>query len=172
MSNETIPIKFIEDHIFLIRGKKVMFDSHLAELYGVATKRLNEQIKRNMPRFPDDFMFQLTENEHLNLRSQFATSRGYGGRRYLPYVFTEQGVAMLSSVINSEQAIQVNIAIMRVFVRLREILSANKELAQRLDQLEGRMGEKDKEIKVIFEAIRRLMSQPDESKRKIGFHAD
>ena len=90
----------------------------------------------------------------------------------MPYVFTEQGVAMLSSVINSEQAIQVNIAIMRVFVRLREILSANKELAQRLDQLEGRMGEKDKEIKVIFEAIRRLMSQPDESKRKIGFHAD
>ena len=170
--------KVIEGKIFMIRGHKMMLDKDLAELYGVPTKRLNEQVKRNIKRFPWDFMFQLTKKESLmfqieasSLRSQFATSKR-GGRRYLPYVFTEQGVAMLSSVLNSKRAIQVNIAIMRVFVKLREILSAHKELAHKLSQLERKIEKHDAEIQGIFEAIRQLMKPSGKSKHRIGFYKD
>jgi hypothetical protein len=162
-----IPIGGIEGLILLIRGHKVMLDSDLAELYGVTTKRLNEQVRRNLSRFPEDFMFQLTESETHLLRSQFATSKGgRGGRRYLPYAFTEQGVAMLSSVLNSGRAIKVNIEIMRAFVRLRQILASNKELAKRLDDLEKKY---DAQFRVVFDAIRELMKPPESKKRPIGF---
>jgi hypothetical protein len=162
-----LPTEIIEKKILLIRGQKVMLDSDLAELYGVATKRFNEQAKRNLNRFPIDFMFQLNEEETEVLRSQFATSKtGRGGRRYFPYVFTEQGVAMLSSILNSEQAIEVNILIMRAFVKLREMIVSNKDLARRLDELENKY---DKQFKIVFEAIRQLMTPPVTPKRKIGF---
>ena len=162
-----IPIERIERLILLIRGHKVMLDSDLADLYGVTTKRLNEQVRRNLSRFPEDFMFQLTESEARLLRSQFATSKeGRGGRRYPPYAFTEQGVAMLSSVLNSERAVQVNIEIMRAFVRLRQILASNKELAKRLDELERKY---DAQFKVVFDAIRELMRPQESKKRPIGF---
>ncbi len=141
-----------------------MLDSELAELYQVPTKRLTEQVKRNILRFPVDFMFQLTSEEAENLRSQFATSRsGHGGRRYLPYVFTEQGVAMLSSVLNSERAVQVNIAIMRAFVKLREILATHKDLARKLEEMEKKY---DAQFKVVFDAIRQLMATPEPKKKK------
>ncbi len=165
-----IPVERIEQQIFVIRRQKVMLDSHLALLYGVPTKRLNEQVRRNISRFPDDFMFQLTEDEYELLRSQNATSRsGSGGRRYLPLAFTEQGVAMLSTVLNSERAIQVNIAIMRAFVKLREILSTHRDLAQKLEELERKYETHDRQIKSIFEAIRQLMLPPEKPKRQIGF---
>ncbi len=175
--NELTLQRQIETKIFMIRGYKVMLDKELAKLYDVPTKRLNEQVKRNIKRFPADFMFQLTMEEFLrmdmnstSLRSQIATSKR-GGRRYLPYAFTEQGVAMLSSVLNSERAVQVNIAIMRVFVRIREILSAHKELAHKLNELEKRVKKHDKQITGIFEVIRQLMEPPPESpRRQIGFH--
>lgn len=142
-----------------------MLDFHLAPLYGVSTKRLKEQVRRNLARFPSDFMFQLTPEEFDILRSQIATS-SWGGRRYSPYAFTEQGVAMLSSVLNSERAIQVNIEIMRAFVKLREILSTHKELARKLEELERKY---DTQFKIVFEAIRQLMKPPEKPKRKIGF---
>jgi hypothetical protein len=165
-----VSVASIEKAIFLIRGQKVMLDSDLATLYGVTTKRLNEQVRRNASRFPSDFTFQLDEREATALRSQFATSKeGRGGRRYLPYVFTEQGVAMLSSVLHSERAIQVNIAIMRVFVRLREMLAAHRELAAKLEQLEKRIESHDEQIHAIFEAIRQLMTPPASPRKKIGF---
>jgi phage regulator Rha-like protein len=160
----------IEKSIFLIRGQRVMVDSDLVALYGVTTKRLNEQVRRNASRFARDFMFQLDEKEASALRSQFATSKeGRGGRRYLPYVFTEQGVAMLSSVLNSERAIQVNIAIMRVFVRLREMMATHKELAHKLAELEERIRDHDEQIQAIFEAIRQLMAPPESPRKRIGF---
>ncbi|MDP2682378.1 MAG: ORF6N domain-containing protein [Deltaproteobacteria bacterium] len=162
-----VPIEAIEGKILLIRGHKVMLDSSLAELYGVATKVLIQAVKRNARRFPPDFMFQLNNQEVISLRSQFVTSKsGRGGRRYLPYVFTEQGVAMLSSALNSERAIQVNIAIMRVFVKLREMIASNKELSRRLDELEKNY---DTQFKVVFDAIRQLMASPEPKRRKIGF---
>jgi len=139
----------IERKIYLIRGQKVMIDSHLASLYGVKTKYLLRAVKRNRMRFPCDFAFQLNRSEFRNLRCQFGTSSLWGGRRYLPYVFTEQGVAMLSSVLNSPRAIQVNIAIMRVFVRLREILSTHRELAHKLRLLETRIDKHDHQIQSI-----------------------
>jgi phage regulator Rha-like protein len=152
---ELVSPEHIEQSILLIRHQKVMLDSDLAELYGVSTKRLNEQVKRNRARFPGDFMFQLTVSETEILRSQFATSKkGGGGRRYLPYAFTEQGVAMLSSVLNSERAIQVNIEIMRAFVRLRRILASHAALTRKLDALEKKY---DAQFKVVFDAIRELM---------------
>ncbi len=129
ITNLAVSVQVIERRSYLIRGHKVMIDVDLAELYGVSTKRLNQQVQRNRKRFPDDFMFQLTKVEAENLRLQFATSRsGHGGRRSLPYVFTEQGVAMLSTVLSSEQAIEVNIMIMRAFVKLRQMLESNEEL--------------------------------------------
>lgn len=171
---DLMPQEVIERKIYLIRGRKVMLDSELAGLYGVETKNLNLQVRRNARRFPEDFMFKLTKEE--NLRLQFATS-SYGGRRYLPYVFTEQGVAMLSSVLNSERAIEVNIAIMRAFVRLRDILLKHKDLAVKIAALElkydnhdMRLSGCDKHILAIFEAIKKLMVPPPEKPRRImGF---
>ena len=173
----------IEQKIFLIRNHRVMMDKDLAKLYGVSTKRLNEQVKRNVGRFPEDFMFQLTGKEAIALRSQFATSKKAGSLRsqnatlkrgrhskYLPYAFTEQGVAMLSSVLNSKRAIDVNIAIIRVFVKLRQILSTHKELSYKLRELERKIEKHDAEIQSIFEAIHQLMTVPEKPKRKIGFH--
>lgn len=165
---EIVPPEIIEQRIFLIRGCKVMLDSHLAELYEVATFRLNEAVKRNLGRFPKDFMFQLTKEEVRILTSQFAMSKsGSGGRRTLPYVFTEQGVAMLSTVLNSDRAIAVNIAIMRTFVQLRKILSANKELAEKLKELESKY---DKKFRIIFDVLRQLLQPlPEPPKRPMGF---
>lgn len=162
-----IPEENIQNLIYSIRGMRVMFDSDLASLYGVPTHRLNEQVKRNHFRFPADFMFQLTEEEWRELRSHFAISKK-GGRRYMPYVFTEQGVAMLSSVLNSKQAIEVNIQIMRTFVQLRKMVLVNKELIERLDKLEAKY---DKQFSAVFDAIRALMRTDEKPKRSIGFHS-
>jgi hypothetical protein len=173
-----VHVQEIEKKIFMSRGHKVMLDTDLAVLYGVQVKRLNEAVRRNIARFPEDFMVQLTPEEVQNLRSQFATSSlrfqtgtsNYGGRRYLPYVFTEQGVSMLSSVLNSERAIAVNIAIMRAFVRLRQMVSANKELAAKLAELESKVDTHDGQIRSVFEVIRKLMAPPpDTARRSIGF---
>ena len=173
-SEVLLPVEIIQNKIFLIRGQKVMLDKDLAQLYQVATKRFNEQVKRNIKRFPEDFMFQLTQEEFDNLRSQFATS-SWGGRRYLPYVFSDYGVAMLSSVLNSDRAIDVNIQIMRVFTKLRELMLSHKDLARKIEELEKKY---DKQFVVVFEAIRKLMTAPvvppsDDYKRtKIGFIVD
>jgi hypothetical protein len=157
----------IERIIYMIRGHKVMLDSDLADLYGVETKMLVRAVKRNADRFPIDFMFQLDNKEFENLRFQFGTSSRWGGRRYLPYVFTEQGVAMLSSVLKSERAIQVNIAIMRSFVKIREMLSAHKDLARKLEEIEKKY---DSQFRVVFDAIRQLMSTPEKKMKEIkGF---
>ena len=160
-------VERVERRIFLIRGEKVMLDSDLAEMYGVVTKTLNRAVRRNRERFPSDFMFELRVKEIALLRYQFGTSNaGRGGRRYRPFVFTEQGVAMLSSVSHSDRAIQVNIAIMRAFVRLRRLLSTHRDLARKLDELEQKY---DKRFAVVFVAIRRLMAQVDPPRRRIGF---
>jgi hypothetical protein len=159
----------IPQRILTIRGHRVMLDVDLAELYGVTTKRLNEAVRRNAARFPNDFMFQLAPGEVESLRSQFATSNGRGGRRYLPYAFTEQGVAMLSSVLNSKRAILVNISIMRAFVSLRETLGSHKELSRTLEDLERKYAAHDAQIKGIFGAIRALMEPPKTPDRRIGF---
>jgi len=166
-----VPVEMIEKKILLIRGEKVMLDAALAELYGVATKVLLQSVKRNIKRFPSDFMFQLNYQEVAALRSQIVTSNiGRGGRRYQPYVFTEQGVAMLSSVLNSKRAVKVNIEIMRAFVRLRQMLSSNAELARKLDALEKKY---DEQFKVVFDAIRELMTPPTSVKKgKIGFRRE
>ena len=168
MSNtDLIPSDKIEKVIYLIRGEKVMLDRDLASLYGVDTKVLNRAVKRNLLRFPSDFMFQLTSDEADVLRCQIGTSKkGRGGRRYFPYVFTEQGVAMLSSVLNSDRSIIVNIEIMRAFVKLRQMLASNAELSRRLDALESKY---DKQFKVVFDAIRHLMATP--TRKEIGFHS-
>jgi len=167
-----IPVEMIEKKILIIRGEKVMLDADLAELYGVETKMLVRAVKRNIDRFPSDFMLHLEKEEFENLRFQFGTSSRWGGRRYLPYAFTEQGVAMLSSVLNSERAVHVNIAIMRAFVKLREMLSTHKELAHKLAQLERKIEKHDEEIKVIFDAIRQLMTPPEPKRKKIGFRRE
>jgi len=160
----------IEGKIHVIRGQRVMLDSDLAALYCVQTKILNKAVARNSERFPDDFMFRLLADEADSLRFQFGTSKsGRGGRRYLPYVFTEQGVAMLSSVLHSKRAALVNIAIMRAFVKLREMLGAHKELAGKLTQLENKIEKHDAEIGAIFDAIRQLMDTPVPKVKKIGF---
>lgn len=160
----------IESAIYALRGEKVLLDEDLASLYRVETKRLIEQVKRNIERFPDDFMFQLTQQEWESLRSQSATSKGdrpgRGGRRYTPYAFTEQGVAMLSSVLRSETAVAVNIEIMRAFVRLRSMLASNEQMQRKLDSLERKY---DKQFKVVFDAIRALMTPPEPKKSRIGF---
>jgi hypothetical protein len=167
-----IPVKVIERKILLIRGQKVMLSTHLAKLYAVETRALNQAVKRNINRFPEDFMFQLNNSEAEQLVSQnvIPHKKYFGGS--LPYAFTEQGVAMLSSVLNSERAIHVNIAIMRAFVKLREILSINKELAHKLAQLERKIEKHDEEIKLIFDAIRQLMTPPEPKRRRIGFLQD
>jgi len=160
--------KTIEKKILLIRGKKVMLDRDLALLYEVPTKRLNEQVKRNIKRFPPDFMLQLTKKEFENLKSHFATS-SWGGTRKLPMVFTEQGVAMLSTVLNSERAIMVNIQIMRTFTKLRELFATHKDLQQKIEAIESKY---DQQFKIVFEAIRQLLEPPpvpEKSKGRIGF---
>jgi hypothetical protein len=167
-----VPVELIERRIYLIRGYKVMLDRDLADLYQVETSYLNRQVKRNIDRFPVDFMFQLNEDESEALRCQFGISNaaGRGGRRYLPYAFTQEGVAMLSSVLRSGRAVLVNVAIMRAFVRLREILISNKDLANRLDSLEKKY---DSSFRVVFDAIRKLMGPPtDRDRRVIGFRTD
>ena len=161
-----VPIEVIEGKILLIRGQKVMMSTHLAELYGVETRVLNQAVKRNINRFPEDFMFQLNDFEADQLVSQnvIPHRKYFGGS--LPYAFTEQGVAMLSSVLNSKRAVQVNIAIMRAFVKLREMLAGNKNLARKLEQMEKKY---DAQFKVVFDAIRQLMASPEPKRRKIGF---
>jgi len=163
---ELIPEDVVEKKIYLIRGQKIILSIHLAELYGVETRALNQAVKRNIDRFPEDFMFQLKDSEAEWLVSQnvIPHKKYFGGS--FPYAFTEQGVAMLSSVLNSERAVQVNIAIMRAFVKLREMIAANKDLARRLDDIEKKY---DTQFKVVFDAIRQLMTPPEPKKRKIGF---
>jgi hypothetical protein len=191
MSKEIIPAARIAQSIYLLRGQKVMLDFDLAALYGVATKVLNQAVKRNRERFPDDFMFRLTAEERSNLRSQIVTSSRqildnqripsnrsqfvtgsfkHRERKSRPYAFTEQGVAMLSSVLNSARAVKVNIAIMRAFVKLRETLETNRELAQKFAELEKRVGKHDEKIDAILEAIRQLIAPPKKPRREIGFH--
>ena len=171
-SELTLPIVspgFIERWIYLIRKQKVMLDSDLAELYGVETFNLNKAVKRNIDRFPDDFMFQLSQEEAESLRFQIGMSKvsGRGGRRYLPYAFTEQGVAMLSSVLNSKRAVQVNITIMRAFVKLRELLATHKDLAEKLEALEKKY---DRQFKIVFDAILQFMKPENPLKeRRVGF---
>ena len=179
MAKLTAPVRVegIIRAILVLRGHRVLLDEMLAELYGVETKVLIQAVKRNRARFPPDFMFQLTASEWDGLRSQFVTSKpGRGGRRYSPYAFTEQGVAMLSSVLKSARAIAVNIQIMRAFVRMRELLISSRELAQKLDQLEARLEKKlashDEAIAAILSAIRELMNPETPKHRSIGFTAD
>lgn len=154
----------------MIRDQKVMLDSDLAELYGIETKRLNEQVRRNLDRFPEDFMFQLTQEEAESLRSQFATSKIHrGGRTYLPYVFAEHGVLMLSSVLNSKQAIQVNIYIMRVYTRIRELFLAHKDVFIRVEQVEKQMIKQDQKIELLFTYLNKFMDKEDNPREQIGF---
>jgi hypothetical protein len=172
----TLPVDEITRTITVVRGHKVLLDAQLASLYGVATRILVQAVKRNKQRFPEDFMLRLTAEEWTSLRSQFVTSNAErGGRRYLPYAFTEQGVAMLSSVLRSPQAIAVNIQIMRAFVRMRDLLNSNKELSRQFTQLEARLtrklGDHDQAIAAILSAIRQLMDAPVSKKRGIGFTA-
>jgi len=165
-----IPIERIERAIYLIRGERVMLDRDLADLYGVSTKTLKQAAKRNIDRFPRDFMFVLNPAEFENWRSQFVTSKAdRKGLRYAPMAFTEHGILMLSSVLKSERAIQINIEIMRTFVKLRQLLTSNKELARRLDELESRY---DRQFKIVFDAIRQLMTPPSHTRKQIGFHVE
>jgi len=166
---ELIPVGRIAQSIHLLRGQKVMLDNDLAALYEVPTGHLNRAVKRNLSRFPSDFMFRLNRNEARILKCQFGIS-SWGGRRGYPYAFTEQGVAMLSSILNSPRAVKVNIAIMRAFVKLREMLETNRELAHKFSELQQRVGKHDEEIAAIINAIRQLMAPPERPRREIGFH--
>ncbi|MDQ6622500.1 MAG: ORF6N domain-containing protein [Verrucomicrobiota bacterium] len=171
MSEEIVlPVEQVAQAILFFRGQKVLLDAELARLYGVTTGNLNKAVQRNRDRFPDDFMFQLSSEEAKRLIFHFGISKGHGGRRKLPYVFTEQGVAMLSSVLRSERAVKVNIAIMRAFVQLREALETNRALARKFSELEARVGKHDDEIGAIIDAIRQLMTPPEKPLREIGFH--
>lgn len=163
-----IPAERIEKAIVVVREQKVMLDRDLAELYGVTTGNLNKAVKRNLDRFPPDFMFQLKQEEYESLRFQFGILKKGQHSKYLPYAFTEQGVAMLSSVLRSKRAVHVNIEIMRAFVRLRQFLSAHKELKQKLEEMEMKY---DEQFQVVFEAIRQLMTPPDPPRKRIGFEA-
>ncbi len=175
MEDKTALIRMaqIEESILLIRGQRVMLDRDLAALYGVETKNLNKAVRRNLDRFPDDFMFELTLDEAeacAASRFQFGTLKRGQNIKYLPHVFTQEGVAMLSSVLRSSRAIQVNIAVMRVFVRLREALALHKELAHKLAELERKIESHDDSIRTVFEAIHELMASPTTSSKEIGFH--
>jgi hypothetical protein len=169
-----VPIEQISSSILFFRRQRVLLDSDLASLYGVTTKRFNEQVRRNLARFPADFMFQLTAEEVIALRSQFATSKlGRGGRRYAPYAFTEHGAIMAATILNTPLAVEMSVYVVRAFVQLRDILGSNKELARRLDELERKLASHDQAITGILNAIRQLMSPPPEPKRRgIGFTAD
>ena len=188
MASVTVSVQIVDRRICLIRGHKVMIDADLAELYEVTTKRFNQQVRRNLKRFPEDFMFQLTTEEAESLRSQFATSKtsqgdlrsqfatsktsakpSRGGRRYLPYAFTEQGVAMLSSVLNSERAIEVNIAIMRAFVKLRQLLESNEELNRKFAAVIRKLATHDKYFSVVFDELKKLNEPPTTPRKQIGF---
>lgn len=165
-----VSVQFVERRIYLIRGHKVLLDFDLAELYGVPTKRLNEQVQRNPKRFPEDFMFQLTKSEAEVLRSHFATSKaGRGGRRSHPYAFTEPGVAMLSSVLTSEQAIEVNITIMRAFIQLRQMLESNEELNRKFAAVIRKLSTHDKYFRVVFDELRKLTEPLELPRKTIGF---
>jgi hypothetical protein len=168
-TNFVIPVEKIERSIFLIRGQRVMLDRDLASLYGVSTKVLNQAVKRNKGRFPEDFMFRLAQEEKNELVTNCDRLRRLKHSSALPSVFTEQGVAMLSSVLNSERAIKVNILIMRSFVRLREAMASSKEFARRLDELERRIASHDENIRTLFQAIRKLMAPPAVGQKRIGF---
>lgn len=164
---ELTPQEQIEKKILLIRGHKVMLDSDLAQLYGVTTKRFNEQVSRNKKRFPKDFMIRLTGKEAAILRSQIATS-SWGGRRYLPYVFTEHGAIMAANVLNSERAVEMSIRVVRTFIKLRQILSTHKALIRKIEEMEKKY---DYQFQVVFDAIKQLLEPPPEKqKHQIGFH--
>ncbi|PYK84017.1 MAG: DNA-binding protein [Verrucomicrobia bacterium] len=169
MSKSIVPVHRIARSILVLRGEKVLLDVDLARLYGVITGNLNKAVQRNRERFPADFMFQLTAEEARNLKFQFGIS-SWGGLRTRPYAFTEQGVAMLSSVLKSKRAVKVNIAIMRAFVKLRETLETNRKLARKFEELEKRVGKHDEDISGIIEAIRQLIAPPKQPRREIGFH--
>ncbi len=171
-SLDVIPVERLAQAIYFIRGAKVMLDSDLADLYAVPTRTLLQAVKRHAERFPKDFMFQLAPQEFAILRSQIViSSLTHGGRRHRPFVFTEQGVAMLSSVLNSERAVQVNIAIMRTFIKLREVMATNQDLARKFNELEARVGGHDEQLAEILEAIRQLIAPPaEDSKKEMGFH--
>jgi hypothetical protein len=166
-----VPIERVERAIFIARGHRVIFDETLAQLYGVSTKRLNEQVRRNSHRFPDDFMFQLASDEWASLRSQIATLRPDRGqhRKYLPCVFTEHGAVMAANVLNSPTAVQASIQVVRAFVRLRQLLASHEELARKLEALERKY---DKRFRVVFDTIRALMTPPETKRRPIGFRLD
>jgi len=164
-----LTVSEIGRRIHNIRGHRVMLDSDLAELYGVETKALTRAMKRNAGRFPEDFVFQLDKEEYANLRYQIGASKKWGGRRYMPYVFTEHGAIMLASVLNSERAIETSIFVVRAFVRMREILTVHKELARKVSELERRVTGHDEDIKTLVAAIRQLMQPPSPKKRRIGY---
>lgn len=178
VSRRSLPVPPVQDiarAILVLRGHRLLLDADLAGLYGVTTKRLNEQVRRNTSRFPGDFIFQLTGEEHQALRSHFATSKtptGRGGRRYLPYVFTEHGAIMAATVLNSPRAVEVSVYVVRAFVQLRELLGSSRELARRFEQLEARLDKNDTAIAAILSAIRELMHPPAPKRRGIGFTAD
>ena len=159
----------VESRIFVLRQQKVILDRDLAELYGVPVKRLNEQVKRNRERFPDDFMFQLTKVEEADLEGQTSAKPGRGGRRYAPYAFTEHGAIMAATVLNSERAVEMSVFVVRAFVRLREMLSTNRQLAGKIDELEQRLDTHDASIQELIEAIRELMAPDPATGRRIGF---
>ena len=170
MSKEVVPIDRIAHSIYLLRGQKVMFDFDLAVLYGIETRALKQAVRRNLDRFPSDFMFELSTKEIDSVVSQFVipNRRKFGGAK--PMAFTEQGIAMLSSVLNSERAVKVNIAVMRAFVKLRQTLETNRELGRKFSELEDHVGKHDQEIAAIMEAIQQLMVPPEKPRREIGFH--
>jgi hypothetical protein len=170
MDDTLVSAEGIENAIIVVRGQKVILDETLASLYGVTTKRLNEQLKRNAGRFPQDFLLRLTASEFDDLRSRFATSsRGWGGRRTPPYAFTEHGAIMAASVLNSPKAIEMSVLVVRAFVKLRNLLAAHRELAVKIDELERKLSTHDQKIAVLFEAIRGIMVPHEKSNRRIGF---
>jgi hypothetical protein len=171
ISQIPVPLEIIERRILLVRGQKVMLDVDLAELYQVPTKVFNQAVKRNPGRFPEDFMFQLTKEEFEYLRSQFVTSNvsGRGGRRYLPFAFTEHGVAMLSSVLNSQRAVQMNILIIRAFIKLREMLATHKDLARKMEELERRQKAQGQQIAEVCSIVKMLIAVPAKPQNPIGF---
>lgn len=166
-----VPVVAIETRIYLLRDTKVMLDADLARLYGVPTKQLNRAILRNRERFPADFMYQLTAKEGASLRFQFGTSNYHGGRRYLPYAFTQEGIAMLSSILRGPRAASVNVEIMRAFVRMRKMLLSVEDLARKVEALERKARANDQNMEEVFAALRQLMTSPEPPRRQIGFHA-
>ena len=171
----TVPLSIeeIAQRILIVRGRRVLLDADLAAFYGVTTKRFNEQVKRNLARFPDDFMFQLNETEFANLRSQFATSSlkgaGHGGRRYAPQAFTEHGAIMAAMVLNSARATEISVQVVRAFIELRNLVAGNKELASKLKRLERKVDSHDQAITGLIDSMRQLLAPPDPKKRPIGF---